>query len=67
LTQPQNKHPEDDGLLRFIVDSAIHAEAEDLAFERGGADDVVPHADGRGLTVEFGDNTRRSWRWEEDR
>jgi hypothetical protein len=65
VTQHQDKHSEDDGLLRFIADPATRAEAEDLAFEHGGADDVFPHADGRGLTVEFGDNTRRSWRWQE--
>jgi hypothetical protein len=65
VTQHQDKHSEDDGLLRFIADRATRAEAEDLAFEHGGADDVFPHADGRGLTVEFGDNTRRSWRWQE--
>jgi hypothetical protein len=53
-------------LLRLIADERIRREAEDLAFGCGGAEDVLPHADGKGLTVEFGDNSRRTWRWEEE-
>jgi hypothetical protein len=62
VTQPQDNHPEDDGLLRFIADPATRDTVEEEAFGRGGIEDVLPSADGRSITVLFGDSTARTYR-----
>ena len=62
---PNQAGPPSEGPLRFIADPTIRAEAEDQGFAHGGVEHVMPHADGCGLTVEYGDNTRATWRWGE--
>jgi hypothetical protein len=62
VTQPQDNHPDDDGLLRFIADPATRDTVEEEAFGRGGVEDVLPSADGQTVTVLFGDGVAKTYR-----
>ena len=61
LTQPQDRHLQDDGLLGFIADPTMRDDAEQLGFGHDGIEDVMPSADGRAVTVLFGDGTAKTY------
>ena len=59
--QDRDPTAEPEGPLHFITDPAIRDDAEERGFAHDGIEDVMPSADGRSITVLFGDSTAKTY------